>query len=66
MNPGPIVKFSCGTCSKDVKEFTDCICCDNCNILFHKSCLDLSLATFDRYCLNKSYLDMSFMQFPII
>ena len=47
INPGPTIKFPCGTYSNDVKEFTDCICCDNCNIWFHKSCLDISLATFD-------------------
>ena len=49
-----MLKFPCGTCSKVAKEFTDCICCDNCNIWFHKSCLDMSLATFDYHCLSKS------------
>ena len=37
-----------------MKSITDCICCDNCNILVHKSCFDMFLATFDHYCLNKS------------
>ena len=50
VNPRSAVKFPCGTC---IKEFTDCICCDDCNIWFHRSFLDMFLATFDHYCIDR-------------
>ena len=35
-------------------RITNCTSCDNCDILFHKSCLNMFVASFDHYCLSKS------------
>ena len=43
-NPGPLAArnyFPCGLCEKPVTWSTEGVCCDDCSMWHHKSCIDL-------------------------
>ena len=44
LNPGPKCKsgYPCGYCEHNVDYGAKAICCDNCDIWFHKSCVSMS------------------------
>ena len=47
-NPGPYkLKYPCGECGKAVKWGQKAIECENCNIWFHKHCLEMSDEIFE-------------------
>ena len=46
LNPGPVFKYPCGTCSRPCRINQPSIFCDNCNIWFHKKCLKLNSLVF--------------------
>ena len=41
LNPGPSV-YPCGYCQHNVSWNGDGLCCDNCDMWFHPSCIDIS------------------------
>ncbi len=45
-NPGP-VKFPCGDCGKGVHWKHRAVCCDECEVWYHKGCLAMSTAVYD-------------------
>jgi len=52
LNPGPTVKFPCGSCKKSVKWTQKAVCCDSCNIWFHVDCQNISSFSYQN--LNNS------------
>lgn len=44
LNPGP--KFPCGCCEKPVRWNQKGICCDHCDKWYHKSCANVSSASY--------------------
>ena len=59
LNPGPKCKsvYPCGYCGHNVDYGAKAICCDNCDIWFHKSCVSMSSTMYselnsveDRFC----------------
>ena len=51
MNPGPQGQStisSCGLCDLKVSWSHKAICCDECDMWYHKSCIELSTCGFDR------------------
>ena len=48
-NPGPPLKstFPCGYCQTAVTWSDQGVCCDDCSMWHHKSCLDMNSADFD-------------------
>jgi len=47
--------YNCPTCKTEVKNKSDCICCDKCNKWFHFKCSKLRKSEFDIYCLDNSF-----------
>ena len=45
LNPGPSV-YPCGYCQYNVSWNGDGLCCDNCDMWFHPSCIDISSAEY--------------------
>jgi hypothetical protein len=54
LNPGPKTAnvFPCGMCENPVTWSNDAVCCDNCSIWHHKSCIEL--CTMDYELLQRS------------
>ncbi|XP_048586113.1 uncharacterized protein LOC125568277 [Nematostella vectensis] len=42
LNPGPKLKFPCGSCNKPVKSNQKGIQCDNCNLWYHTRCCSIN------------------------
>ena len=59
-NPGPCrkIKYPCGICKKSCTKFQASVACDQCNIWFHKKCLNMNSINFNSlkniswYCCN--------------
>ena len=56
VNPGPYVpKYPCGICTKAAKWGQQAIQCDNCQIWFHRECLELSEDIYNILAQHDSY-----------
>ena len=42
-NPGPKTSpvYPCGFCDRAVASCVDCVCCDECSVWYHRSCLEM-------------------------
>lgn len=49
MNPGPNSFFPCGCCELDVSWNMKAVLCDQCSAWYHKSCLDMCSAEYNRH-----------------
>ena len=45
-NPGP-VKYPCQICKKAVKWTTPSVCCDSCELWYHKDCMFMNTAVYE-------------------
>ena len=47
LNPGPTFKYPCGACSLPCKKKQLAICCDDCDLWYHKKCLDMNSKVYE-------------------
>ena len=47
LNPGPTFKYPCGACSRPCKKNQLAICCDYCDLWYHKKCLDMNSKVYE-------------------
>ena len=45
----------CPSCKTEVKNKTDCICCDKCNKWFHLKCTEIKRSEFEIYCIDNTF-----------
>ncbi len=50
LNPGPPAEtiYPCGLCELKVSWSQHAVCCDNCDLWFHKTCIEISSADFEK------------------
>ena len=47
LNPGPTYKYPCGDCSRPCKCNQPAIQCDNCQVWYHKKCLQMNSKVYE-------------------